>query len=391
MTDPPLRLLLVHTVLWSHYKAAVFSSVYELAREQGIDFKVIQIARNEIKRRDFDAIDYGMHRYPYELLFDDYLESIPVVRRVARVLRAIRTFRPDVLIIPGYSDPVCWAAFALSKVMGIRIACTMGSTELDRPRTPLKENVKSWLLRHIDGVFCYGTPQCQYLRKLGVSASKIMTRRQATDNTFIRKEFLRCRTEGFARADFPHRNFLYAGRLAEEKNLFALLDAFKACRSDWGLILVGGGPLEAELREYQRQNKIGRVFFVGPKRWDEVFRYFAHSSVFILPSTREPWGVVVNEAMLCELPVLVSSHCGCAPDLVDEGVNGFTFDPRNNGELQDLMQHCVDGDFDLEAMGEASCRIIESYTPECAARQLLEGVWSISGRNPLPALIPENV
>lgn len=380
MDSPRLKLLLVHTVLWSHYKAAVFSSSHKLAPARGIDFKVIQIARNELKRRDFDSIDYNVHNYPYELLFDDYLESIPLVRRIQRVLRAINTYSPDVLVIPGYSDPVCWAALAFGKWKGIRIASTMGSTEKDRPRMAHKEWAKSVLLRFIDGVYCYGTPQRKYLQKLGVSEHKIITRRQATDNRSIREIFLKARNSDIPCDDFPERNFVFAGRLAPEKNVFFLLDAFRKTRSDWGLIIVGAGPEEEALRQYRDKHKIEGVFFVGSKRWNEVFDYFACSSVFVLPSTRDPWGVVVNEAMLCELPVLVSTRCGCAPDLVDEGINGFTFDPWQMPSLISRMQEFIDGEHDLERMGKASLEIIKNFTPERAAEQLLDGAWKVSGQ-----------
>jgi 1,2-diacylglycerol 3-alpha-glucosyltransferase len=57
------------------------------------------------------------------------------------------------------------------------------------------------------------------------------------------------------------------------------------------------------------------------------------ASAFIQASTTEQWGLVVNEAMASGLPVLVSERCGCAPDLVKNGVNGYTFDPYDIKEI----------------------------------------------------------
>ena len=61
-------------------------------------------------------------------------------------------------------------------------------------------------------------------------------------------------------------------------------------------------------------------------------------TAFVHASASEQWGLVVNEAMAAGLPVIVSERCGCAPDLVREGVNGLTFDPCDVAELAGLME-----------------------------------------------------
>jgi glycosyltransferase involved in cell wall biosynthesis len=87
---------------------------------------------------------------------------------------------------------------------------------------------------------------------------------------------------------------------------------------------------------YKKQ--IPDVLFPGFRKGKELGTYYGLASCFILPSLQEQWGLVVNEAMAAGLPVLVSQTSGCAPDLVQEGVNGFTFDPTNPMQLAELME-----------------------------------------------------
>jgi len=85
--------------------------------------------------------------------------------------------------------------------------------------------------------------------------------------------------------------------------------------------------------------------------------------------------LVVNEAMASGLPVLVSARCGCAPDLLDEGRNGWTFDPLDVESLAELMFRVsrMTSEESL-AMGRASQEIIARCTPETFADGLLHAV-----------------
>ena len=107
------------------------------------------------------------------------------------------------------------------------------------------------------------------------------------------------------------------------------------------------------------------------------------ASAFVHASTTEQWGLVVNEAMAAGLPVLVSNRCGCAPDLVRDGVNGFTFDPYDVDRLADLMLKVSSDQCDREAMGQASRAIIKDWGPERFADGLMQAV-AVARSRPLP-------
>jgi len=113
----------------------------------------------------------------------------------------------------------------------------------------------------------------------------------------------------------------------------------------------------------------------GFKQYDELSAYYGLANVFVHASTTEQWGLVVNEAMVAGLPVIVSNRCGCAPDLVEEGRNGFTFDPYNVDELARLMLKVSRmTENEREAMGRRSREIIKHWTPQTFAENLMKAV-----------------
>jgi len=195
---------------------------------------------------------------------------------------------------------------------------------------------------------------------------------------------------------------------AENKNKFQLsefqLSAFKndlcpPTSVPWSLVLLGDGPLRSTLNsQLSTLNLQHSVLLPGFKQYDELPVYYALASAFVHASTTEQWGLVVNEAMASGLPVLVSNRCGCAQDLVKDGVNGFTFDPVNVEQLAALMLRLTETtehgspttragttdhglrttqpktEVNLEDMGKASREIISNWGPERFASGLKSAV-----------------
>ena len=135
------------------------------------------------------------------------------------------------------------------------------------------------------------------------------------------------------------------------------------------MVLVGSGPQERQLQEMVRADEIPGVHFAGWKQYDAVPPYYALASCLVLASVSETWGLVVNEAMACGLPVLVSERCGWVPELCREGETGYRFAPDSVDELAGLMVRVSSDSAQLSAFGEASRRIISSFTPQIWAKK----------------------
>jgi glycosyltransferase involved in cell wall biosynthesis len=121
---------------------------------------------------------------------------------------------------------------------------------------------------------------------------------------------------------------LFVGRLVGEKNIPALIRAFARLDDDCAvLVLVGSGVLEGELRSLVETLDIAnRVVFTGAQRRERLGAWYLLGGLFVLPSISEPFGAVVNEALLAGMPVLCSKYAGAAC-LIKEGCNGEVFNP----------------------------------------------------------------
>jgi glycosyltransferase involved in cell wall biosynthesis len=304
-------------------------------------------------------------------------------RRVAagtrRLRSALEEIRPALVVCVGYADPEVQAAAAWALGRGLPLVTCSDSTFEDEPRSRLKEAFKRHLLRAFDAALVAGRRSRSYLASLGMADDRCFGPWDVVDNAHFDREAKRARGTPRA-AGIPERYFLCVARFVGKKNLPGLMDSYagylRTQPAGWDLVLSGSGPLEAELRE--RAASLGitsRVFFPGFLQYDALPAWYAHAGAFILPSTSDQWGLVVNEAMASGLPVLVSSRCGCAPDLVAEGRNGFTWDPADAAALTGLLERVSRlHPREREELGQRSQEMIAAFSPGSFARGLIAAI-----------------
>lgn len=377
-----MRVLIVHNQLWAHYKSKLFSELHRYAPQYGIEIHVVQIALSEKSRANMGDAEASRYDYDYEVLFNTSLDQVGLGARTAALLAKIRAYRPDVLNLTGWYDPAQWVLLFYAKLRGIKVIISNESNVRDHVRMGLKERFKQFLLSQADGFFCFGKSSAAYLEKLGVKPSQIFTQKAAiVDNDVILAHY----HQAFAERDIRKKaknwasyNFIFVGRLIPPKNLPLLLQAFakvSAQAPDWGLVLLGEGEQKAELQTMAAP--LSNVRFEAGVPWYEVAEYLALADVLVLPSESEPWGLVVNEAMICGLPVLVSEPSGCVDDLVQEGQNGWKFHPHQLPDFVDKLHHFVDNSANLGRMGSISRKIVADFEPQKVAHEMLRGIKSL--------------
>jgi len=259
------------------------------------------------------------------------------------------------------------------------------STADDTPRIGWKEWLKRRLVAQYSAGLCAGRPQRRYLEQLGMESERIFEGIDVVDNDYFSRGAERARLHrseylGLPGLQSPEPFFLASARFLKDKNLDGLLRAYAQYRrrlvdprdghAPWRLVILGDGDERSVLERLVYAEGIEGVSFPGFRQVDELPIYYGRASVFIHPTRQETWGLVVNEAMAASLPVLVSNRCGCVPDLISEGVNGFTFPPDDTAMLTDLMLRTSSGTVDLHAMGVASHERIREWGPERFAQGL---------------------
>ncbi len=172
------------------------------------------------------------------------------------------------------------------------------------------------------------------------------------------------------------KQLICVARYSEEKNLLLLIKAFAASdlKETHTLKIVGDGPLREFLQEYITNNGLQEIVKLsGWVNYNELPALYAESSAFILASTFEPWGLVVNEAMAAGLPILLSNTCGCLPELLDPDKNGFYFDPGNEIDCRNAINKFSDlNEEQRVGFGTHSKMLITRLTPDTWASHLKE-------------------
>lgn len=241
-------------------------------------------------------------------------------------------YRPKVVVTVGWADRAYLQILQLCQKTGIPLVVISDSRHCDQPRSVIKELLKRQLLRGYSSAVVAGKQSRDYLIKLGFSPHAIYQPWDVVDNDLFSRLSDSSRSE--TKDDRP---FLCVGRLIPEKNHALLLEAFNLYQQQGGLRslqLVGSGPLESELmNQCQNLPDPTKVSLIPFEQLKELVQRYASACALILPSSKDTWGLVVNEAIAASLPVIVSSACGCVDDLIQDGITGFSFSTNSSQEL----------------------------------------------------------
>ena len=316
-----------------------------------------------------------------------------LARRLASVLER---FNPAVVVVPGWASPAAWGAMQWCARRNVAMVCMSESTAWDEPGASWKLALKRRLIRRFSAALVGGRHHADNLARLGFAPGRIFFGYDAVDNAYFSggADAIWQQAENTRRRlALPQNYFLASARFVEKKNLARLMDAFAQYRAHggaWSLVLLGDGPLRPALE--QQRDALGlrdHVLMPGFRQYGDLPACYALAGAFVHASTVEPWGLVVNEAAASGLPLLVSDRCGCAPELVHAGVNGFTFDPTNVAALAALMNEIAAPYFPRDAFRASSREIVAPWGPQRFADGLAQAIQSALAQKPAQASISD--
>jgi glycosyltransferase involved in cell wall biosynthesis len=295
-----------------------------------------------------------------------------------RVKNVLDELNPHVVVIPGWDAPAALIALQWCLETGTPSVLLSDSQKSDQKRVWWKEFVKGRIVQLHSTGFVGGSQHITYLESLGMPKSRIFAGCDVVDNDYFAAaaEAARLEESTRGRLGLPRAYFLASGRFVEKKNLPLLLQAYaNYCTtvgdSAWSLVLIGDGPLKPQLLQLRQDlGLVNKVILPGFKQYTELPAFYALAGAFVHTSTSEQWGLVINEAMACSLPVIVSSPCGCVPELIQHGRNGFIFNPDDLNELSRYLAYIASAECDRQTMGEASRDIIGELSPDSYADNL---------------------
>jgi glycosyltransferase involved in cell wall biosynthesis len=289
---------------------------------------------------------------------------------------ALAAGRFQALWVHGYNRAYHWAAIATARRLGLKILLRDEATDVSSARGPMKQMLKSAFFRLLDrGIDAYlaiGRLNRDYYRGFGIPDAKIFSMPYAVDNEFFRtriaaaapeREILRARLG--LKPDRPV--ILFAGKLIARKRPLDLLDAFArisdepAMRAPY-LLFAGDGALKPELERRIAANGLERVTLLGFQSQAELGALYDLADLFVLPSERESWGLVVNEAMNAGRAIIVNDRIGAGADLVIGGENGFIYPVGDVEALATCLRSSLRDPARLTSMGQRSRAIIDRWS-----------------------------
>ena len=318
--------------------------------------------------------------------------------RIGSLSKLFKEQGTKALLINGWHPQAYWQAAFQANRVGVPVFLRAETNDLRHIswmkgliRRPLLE----YLFRRITTFLTIGKANRRFYQSYGVPENKLVDSPYCVDNN---------RFSEAARTLRPQRNeirdewgiprdavcFLFSGKLIDKKHPLDVLQAFDSLPSEHSnspvkgpmhLLVVGDGALRAfcEERANQSVRDQGRrsITFTGFLNQTEMPKAYVAADCLVLPSDAgETWGLVVNEAMACGLPAIVSDQVGCGPDLIDGGLTGDIFSMGDTGRLAAAMAAWADP-ARCRAASEVVRRKIGAYSVERAADGIMEAISAV--------------
>ncbi|MPZ32112.1 MAG: glycosyltransferase [Rhodospirillales bacterium] len=282
--------------------------------------------------------------------------------------------RFDGFVVAGWALRSYWQAARACRRLGVPVLAR-GDSQLGSQRNSAVRIAKalafSHLLRRFDGFLYVGQRNREYLLHYGVPAQRLFFSPHCVDNDAF------AAASGGIHRPQGRRHVLFVGKLIGRKHPADLLHAVARLRDKpVRIAFAGAGELESRLRKIAAASAV-HADFMGFVNQSELPAVYASADVLVLPSDgQETWGLVVNEAMACGIPAIVSDAVGCGPDLIEPGRTGATFPLGDVAALASAIENVVS--FDAELTRRHLAAKMALYSPARAAAAVVDATTTLA-------------
>lgn len=293
-------------------------------------------------------------------------------RRISWLLAHLRHSHPDVVVSYGWVSPAACAAIcyaALTRTRLLFYGDTSSRSPMPRRRALRRSLVLRSLFRIADGAVAVSGVNREFYRQHGMAAAQILPGVLPADIDPFIEAAAKPRSAGS-----PTR-IGFAGKLTHEKGIDELLRAIALLPDDgsWALTVVGDGPLREQLESLTTELGLSeQVRFHGFANTSEMPGLLAGFDVVVVPSRREPYGLVAVEAMAAGAAVVVSDVTGVwgPGDALRDGVTGMVYRSGRPDELADVLSRLIDDPSLRQALGTCAQECSRDFGPSAYARTM---------------------
>jgi glycosyltransferase involved in cell wall biosynthesis len=365
--------------IWAPMRDLLFE---ELDSLNGVHLKVFFEKKEVPHRPSWKPI--SLRAYCYKIIHSYHLKWFKRYRLLAyRLPFYLKRYNPDVVVVVNLSQ----AVFALMYTLLRNKILILWSGESEHILT-CRSLSAVWLIRRVlyplvDGFGCYSKKTMSFFKDIfRIPTSKIFHIPQCVDQSHFM-----CDHEDILIRDFKLEDrqkkfiFLSVGQLIYLKGYDLLIKAWRKLPReilDKAILRIAGtGPLEGILKNLICRTELTNVELIGFVHYQDLPSLYRSADAFILPTREDTWGLVVNEAISCGLPVLCSKYAH-AQEMIVEGENGYIFDPLDIEDTIFKIKTMYERRYDwIWTAGNAWQRLKKQYSVETAAKSMLEGIVSI--------------
>ena len=287
------------------------------------------------------------------------------------VIKYIKKREYDSIIVANPFTPTGMIAIQYMKMLGIRYY-TEGDGGFPGKKHFVKDLIKQYIYHNAVGYFSTSQKHDECFLEHGVKPEKLI--RYPFSSVFERDVLSQIpsdkeKKERKKALGIQEDKIVVAvGQMIPRKGFDILLKAWVAENKNFGLYLIGGKPTDEYIRIVE-QNDLHSVHFLDFKSREELLNYYKAAELFVLPTREDVWGLVINEAMACGLPIISTNRCNAALEMIRDGVNGFIINCNDVELLTEKIKLIMSDDTLREKMAIESLCVAHDFTLEKMAER----------------------